>query len=210
VILSLARAGLLNDLVRVWLREASGQDFALDAFIPEDFHEEVSRLLSAEGYMAVKLTWRRVGEGLPLNDVLARQADAYFASLGDPNVPAGAAHTASKLPFEGTTGTLEHVDLDKGRLTIKGWALHETGQMPALLRLNIGGRTIDVRTFTKQARPDVQRHFGLADATCGYVVTVPVEPAEEETLDEIQVFGGNEPSRLSGPFRKSRQLTESR
>ena len=57
---------------------------------------------------------------------------------------------------------------------------------------------------------DVQKHFGLSHAMCGYVVTAPFETAEGEDLKEIQVFGGNEPSRLSGPFRKSRQLTESR
>ena len=166
-------------------------------------------LLSGEGYMTVNLTWQRVGEGLPSNDVLARRADAYFASLRDQDDPMRASPT-SKLPFEGTTGVVEHVEFDKGRLTIKGWALHEAGQMPELLRLSVGDRTIDVRTFTKQARPDVQKHFGLSHAMCGYVVTAPFETAEGEDLKEIQVFGGNEPSRLSGPFRKSRQLTESR
>jgi SAM-dependent methyltransferase len=210
VILSLARARLLNDLVRLWLREAGGQDFALDAFIPEDFHEEVSRLLSGEGYMTVKLTWQRVGEGLPPNDVLARQADAYFASLGNQNEPVGAVHSAQKLPFEGTTGIVEHVVFDNGRLTIKGWALHESGQMPEFLQLKIGDRSIDIRTFTKHVRPDVQKHFGLEHAMCGYVVTAALEPDEREDLQQMQMFGGNEPSSLSGPFRKSRQLTESR
>ena len=83
VIINAAKAGLLNSLVQLFLEEASGQDFSLDAFIPRDFHVEVARLISNEGYMTVKLTWDRVGEDVPSNDVLVRRADMYLISLGN-------------------------------------------------------------------------------------------------------------------------------
>jgi SAM-dependent methyltransferase len=83
VMINVAKGGLLNSLVRLFLQEASGQDFSLDAFIPLDFHVEVARLISNDGYMTVKLTWDRIGEDLPSNDVLAERADKYLISLGN-------------------------------------------------------------------------------------------------------------------------------
>jgi SAM-dependent methyltransferase len=210
VIINVAKAGLLNSLVRLFLQEASGQDFSLDAFIPRDFHAEVARLLSNDGYMPVKLTWDRVGEDPSSNDVLAGRAAAYLVSLQNQVNAVSAIDSAVNLPFKGTTGAVEHVAIDKGRLMVRGWALHESGEMPRVLQLSIGGRKIVIRKFEKQSRPDIQKHFGLSHAFWGYLMTTTLapEPKPEDVLG-IQVFGGNEGESLSGPFRKVGHLAGS-
>ena len=176
VILNIGKAGLLSSLVRLFLQEASRLDFSLDAFVPRDFHGEVARLISNDGYMTVRLTWERVGEDPPSNDELAERADAYLLSLRNQAKSINGMASAVKLPFSGTTGAVERVALDSGQLTISGWALHESGEMPQLLQISIGGRTIDIRTFEKKSRPDIQKHFGLSHAVCGFLVTTAIEP----------------------------------
>ena len=124
---------------------------------------------------------------------------------------AGAADYPGSLPFKGTTGAVEQIAVDKGWLTVRGWALHESGEMPQVLQLSIGGRRIDIRTFEKQSRPDIQKHFGLRHPLCGYLITMPLEPEiRAEHVAEIEVFGGNDAERLSGPFRKVGHPTGSR
>jgi SAM-dependent methyltransferase len=208
VVLNIAKAGLLGRLVRLFLEEGGGRDFSLDAYIPHDFHAEVARLISSEGYMTVKLTWDRVGETTPSNDVLAQRADAYAISLGRQASERSSTDSAPNLPFKGTTGAIEHLTLDKGKLTVRGWALHDSGEMPQMLRLSTGERKIDVRTFEKQSRPDIQKHFGLRHALFGYLITTSVASGTSpEDLLEIQVFGGNETQSLSGPFRRVGQAS---
>jgi len=211
VIHNVATAGLLSSLVRLFVQEAGGRDFSLDAFIPRDFHAEVARLISNDGYMTVKLTWDRVGEDPPSNDVLAGRANAYLGSLGNPVNAVSSIGSAVKLPFKGTIGAVEQVAVGMGRLTVRGWALHDNGEMPQMLQLSIGARKIDIRVFEKQSRPDIQQYYGLSHALCGYLVTTTLqaEPNAED-LVEIQVFGGNEGESLSGPFRKVGDLAGSR
>jgi len=210
-ILNVAKAGLLNSLVRLFVEEAGGRDFSLDAFIPREFHADVIRQLSNDGYMTVKLTWDRVGEDPPTNDMLTTRANAYMLSLGNQADTGSATDPAVNLPFKGTTGAVELIAIENGLLTVRGWALHEDGEMPQLLQLSVRGKGIDNRTFAKQSRPDIQKHYGLSHSLFGYLMTVPLEAdATAEDFLDVEVFGGNEPNSLSGPFRKVGRLIDRR
>lgn len=194
-------SGLAPGLVKICIEQAGMGDFALDAFVPPEYQEEVSRLISDKGYMPVTMTWDQIGSPLCSVQSSAARADAYFSAIGKEAGREGATPT-SKLPFKGTAGFVDQVIVEHEQLTIRGWALHETGTMPSMLRINLRDRAIDIDAFEKQLRPDVQKHFGLEHALCGYTVTT-LAPGVTKVADvagALQVFGGNAIDQLDGPF----------
>jgi len=209
VVGNVATAGLLRALVDIWLNEAGIQDFALDAFVPSEFHQEVVDAVSASGFMPVKLSWDRVGQHLPPNEAVLRRAEEYFESLHVAGPGTNASGSSEMAPFK-AAGTVERIIIENGTLVISGWAFDENGELPHWLRLMVGTQTIDVSEFERQLRPDVQRHFGLSHALCGFVVKVRVNGGGDlPDLGEVHVFGGSTLQDLQGPFRTAGYLTRS-
>jgi SAM-dependent methyltransferase len=210
VVTSVAKAGLLGTLVDVWLKEAEAQDFALDAFVPGDFHQDVLDLVSAAGYMPIKLSWTRVGKNPPSSEAVRRRSDAYFATLHASKDVVDTAASSAAPPFKRAAGTVERIIIEDETLVVSGWALDDRGELPNWLRLIVGTRTIDLSDFERQLRPDVQKHFGLSHALCGFVVRVKVEPGDRSPdPGEVHVLGGSTLQDLKGPFRTAGHLMRS-
>ena len=210
VVTNIAKTGLLKALVDIWLKEAGMQDVALDAFVPSEFHQVVLDVVSAAGYMPVKLSWNRVGQDPPSNEAVIRRAEAYFATLQGANVGADAADFGVALPFKRAFGTVEEIVVENGTLAVSGWALDENGELPHWLRLIAGTHTFDVDEFQRRLRPDVQEHFHLSHSLCGFVVKVIIEPGKDlADLGEVHVFGGSTLQDMEGPFRTSGHLVRS-
>jgi len=51
--------GQARELVAFLVARGQGQDFALDAFLPTDLHEEVERAARVAGYLPIHLKWNR-------------------------------------------------------------------------------------------------------------------------------------------------------
>lgn len=195
-------SGLAPGLVKIWVQHAGEGDFALDAFVPAEYRAEVSRMIADEGFMPVTLIWDQVGEPPPSTYAAVERAEAYFSAMAERVNGPGVTPPTTKLPFKGTTGFVDRITVEHEQLTIRGWALHETGTMPSMFRINLHDRVIDIDTFEKKLRPDVQKYFGLEHALCGYVITVPVPGVRKlnDVMRDLLVFGGNAVDQLDGLF----------
>ncbi|HEX5515659.1 MAG TPA: class I SAM-dependent methyltransferase [Gammaproteobacteria bacterium] len=197
------RAGLAPQLVELWIEQAGTHDFALDAYVPVEHHALVERLLTDRGYMPVTLKWERVGAPPPSVKETHELADAYYQSLARQFGQPDEARDQPPLPFAGTAGFIDDLELSAGQLTVRGWAVHRSGQMPLLLAVSVQGRRHLIESYERQRRPDVQKHLGLSHPICGYSFTIPLLNVRTSTeLDaRVEVFGGNAEDTLSGPFQ---------
>jgi lipopolysaccharide transport system ATP-binding protein len=137
-----------------------------------------------------------IGDALKeYNSVIARAPEPRMLSDGPADEQAPAVVE--------TIGALERVEFSNGMLTVGGWALRNYERMPEVLALDINGTRTVVREYERLPRRDVQSHFGLLDATCGFRFSIPMElPVPlEELLGRAQLLGGDSESDLTGPFR---------
>ena len=193
-------AGLLDAYIDVVLRHAGPGDFALDAYIPSEHHAAVTRRLAEKGYTPVRLTWERAD----LPDISAADAyerpQAYFTSLGGKPVQP----STKPMPFTGVRVLADEIMVRSGVLTVRGWALNAKGIAPAVLVLDVGGRRHVFERYDRYPRPDVQKHYSLTHASCGYLLSVPWQDAAgtEPIEDQVTLYAGDSLDQLSGPFRK--------
>lgn len=191
--------GLGADLVGLWAQKAGNRDFALDAYVPADHHPAVERLLRDSGFLPVRLQWERPGARLLSEKTLTERAEAFYMSLaGRPEpTPASAAEAAA-------IGVVDELSLAGGQLTLRGWAITASRDMPARLLVRMGAQLRVVEEFEKQTRPDVQRHLKLDHALYGYRATLAVPGVE--TLSQLgrnfAVYGDE----AITPFRLSAAL----
>jgi SAM-dependent methyltransferase len=153
---------LAEDLVDLLLQDDAGGDIALDVYVPAGHQARVEELLEARGYLPVQLGWRRAGPApMPAADV-AKQSEAFYLSLSGSG-------PAAPAPYQGPpTGHVDEISIEAGMLSIRGWAIDESGTLPSSFTVCIGRRKVDVPRFERQLRPDVQRHLGLPHALVGY------------------------------------------
>jgi hypothetical protein len=76
--------------------------------------------------------------------------------------------------------------------------------MPAILALDIDGKRHVFEGYEVALRPDVQRHYALPHASCGYQLALPVgESVDPSQINKrVSLYGGQSLDALSGPFRK--------
>lgn len=160
------------ELVNIWIAEAGQQDFALDGFVPVKHHAEVERQLAVAGYMPVTLRWERVAPSLLPLDSLSERAGAFDLTLtreGAP--PTMVARKTSRAP---SVGYVDEVNVDDGRVTVRGWAVENGDKLPAQLVVGIGAERTFLDVGQAQERKDVQRHLGLPHAQVGFSVSLSV------------------------------------
>lgn len=190
-------AGLLPELVQAWLTQAEGSTFALDSFVPKGHHEQVEGMITASGFLAVKLAWERPGAELHAMGKVQDLADAYFAEL---------ASTASTphMPFQGTLGAIVQLGINSKIIDITGWAVHEDGRMPNCIAIRLGDTVHFSHVYERISRPQIQARLGLPHAMYGFKITIPIPKniAPTEVLDLLQVYGGGTASQMYGPFSK--------
>lgn len=195
-------ANLVKPYIDLITQHAGTADFALDAYVPASHHAAVARSFAERGYMPVQLTWERVGAPGTSMRIAHDRAEAYFASLSSPGQDAETPAPARLMPFKGAKVLVDDITLGDGQLMVRGWALNDTGIAPSLLVLEVAGARHVFDNYKKHSRPDVQKHFSLAHAMCGYLLSVRVEPAagHKDLKGKIRLFAGESLDSLSGPF----------
>lgn len=166
--------GLGTDLIDLWVRRAGPGDFALDVYVPAEYHRMVERLLEAAGYLPILLQWERPGAKFLPEKALDEHAEAYYMSLAQAAPSRGG---APALPTSGM-GVVDELSIRDGRLTLRGWAVTASQSLPGRLLVRIGHGMQAIDEFEKQTRPDVQRHLKLDHALFGYRATLAVPGVE--------------------------------
>lgn len=193
--------GLGGDLVALWLEGAGNGDIAVDVYVPCAYHGEVERLLAQRGYMPVQLQWERVGSAPLPDEVLARQAEAFYLSLLDDT----AGHRAADAGRDQwkPAGFVDEISVREGFLTVRGWAIDAKGSLPQGISIRLGRRTVVPERIERQLRPDVQRHMGLPHALVGYkaVIEAPEVHAASDLGRNFKVF-----TRDGGAFQLAGQV----
>jgi hypothetical protein len=195
--------GLLRHYIDLMLQHCGTEDFALDAYVPAAHHAAVIQAFSEKGYMPVQLTWERVGTPLaPAGDVKHR-AQAYFASLTKTDEELEIKPSDKPLPFNGTKVTVDAISISDDQITVRGWALNDTGIAPSILVLEVAGTRHIFDKYILRPRPDVQKHFSLPHKMCGYQLSIALEDTteREHVKGDVCVFAGDSLETLSGPFR---------
>lgn len=203
--------GLGEQLVQLWLSQAGGGDFALDVYVPVSHHATVQRLLADAGYLPVLLSWERVGSGYLPSELLEQQAEAFYLSLDEEIAAAGATVPRPKhVPI----GFVDDLALERGRLTLRGWAINEDGSLPSQLSIRLGDKVFVADKLERQLRPDVQSHAQLRHGLVGYRVQIDTPGISNlaELTGPVEVFMADAQRPSGSPFQLaaqvSRQLTE--
>lgn len=185
-------------LVALWTEQAGGGDFALDAFVPLEYHARVEELMAGLGYLPVRLQWDRVGPPLLSSEVLSDRAGAFYGTL--PEAPPMRASTATPP----SRGFVDAIALEADGLAIRGWAVDADGRLPAAFVVRIQGRDHLVDVFQREARTDVQRHLHLPHSLVGFRLLVPVDGLRSVSDAggdfSVSVRGGG-PVRCTGKVR---------
>lgn len=190
--------GLGADLIALWAGRAGAGDFALDVYVPAEYHRTVEGLLEAAGYFPVLMQWERPGAKFLPEKILNERAEAFYLSLAQRPAP-----VAGATPATGT-GVVDELSVADGRLTVRGWAITATHDLPARLLVRIGHELRVIDDFEKQTRPDVQRHLELDHALYGYRATIAVPGVEvlSQLGPDFAVYGDEAltPFRIAGPL----------
>lgn len=196
-------SGMGARFVDLMARQAGRGDFALDAYVPAAHHETVARAFAARGYMPVRLNWERLARPRISVTESDEKARAYLKALSGSghDVPAP---LARPMPFEGTRVCIDEISVRGEVLHVKGWALNSSGTAPAILAVEIDGTRHVFDQYEIGLRPDVQRHYSLPHASCGYLLSIDLgRPGDARQIrSRICLYGGQSLDALSGPFRK--------
>jgi len=100
-------------------------------------------------------------------------------------------------------GAVEDVRLlEAGRFLLRGWMVDDEGAIPSGLMVEVNGYRHAARIERWVERADVQRHFGLVNAACGFEAEVRIpEAAELGDLAGARVLGGGVGFDADAPLR---------
>jgi SAM-dependent methyltransferase len=157
-------------LVRAWLLDAGDGDIAIDGFVPAKYHEEAARELESAGYLPVVMNWERATHSLMSQQSLDGQADAFYRTLSRNGLPPPPKATREERPPP--AGYVDAVSVIPAGVTIRGWALDESGAFPKQLVVGIGTERIILDIGEALPRKDVQRHLDWQHAQLGFSLTL--------------------------------------
>ncbi|MBN2427409.1 MAG: methyltransferase domain-containing protein [Deltaproteobacteria bacterium] len=199
------KKGLEGNLFALFLDAAGYEDFALDAYIPADFHQKIAAAMKVKGYFPVFLQWDKMNLAPEAACVSGKRAEGYFKSLGESAVPSGLI-----IGVKGAVGFVERFSLNEGWLNVVGWAMDGSGEFPKVLEVRLGKRRISPEGLIKKGRSDVQKHFGLNHDLLGF--SLRIETPELKSIgqlrEDFQLFVGNSTDRLFGPLPFTRNLVK--
>ena len=189
--------GLVGDLVEVWCEQAGGEEFALDSYVPSQFHEAVKQAFIERGYIPVTLEWD-MDKSMSPTPVANSMAARYQRALAQQEDAAPAAPQLRVIPVRNPALTRAvlawHLDRplsgqllgDDDRLTISGWALPPAGSESELQCYVRTGAAI-ARHALDRPRPDVlAAHAAPVGQTvrCGF----RIERTQRELAESLE-FG---------------------
>jgi SAM-dependent methyltransferase len=175
VIRKIVQASLLPELVASWIACSKGDSFAVDFFIPQDYHELVEDCFINAGYLAVRLTmtgmvklesleYARSAEGLYLQ-TLQNIVPRHTANAGA--LPTGLTH------FAGIKGGVSLVTIEQGFIVATGAALHESGLAPAIVEVLIDNVPIASQHAARFTPTNIQVPGMAAASPIGFRLTAP-------------------------------------
>jgi len=155
--------------------------------------------LEARGYMPVQLRWDRPGPAPMSAEMAAQMGEAFYLSMLSPQHEGG----TGKVVVQPAGFVDELALVGDGRLSVRGWAVDADGSLPTDIIVRCGRRACAVEALTRELRPDVQQHLGLAHALVGYRLTVALP--EMKSVDELarKLRAGTSSGtvfQFSGPF----------
>jgi len=196
-------AGLLPQLVSLWLARAGHGSFAFDGFVPLDCRDEVTLAFVTAGYMVSTLSMTGI---TPLEPISHRHSSAqqYVAHLENPRKPtsAAAAPLSSATPSSVAIGFLESVEADYRLLKAVGWAVHGSGGPANWLDLRIDDVSMSHQVVNRLARPDVRKMLNLSESMVGFRITIPVPAgfSHEGLARRVSVFAADAPGGSNKPL----------
>lgn len=100
-------------------------------------------------------------------------------------------------------GCVESIRVADGLVALAGWLVDTEGGIPSGLAIEARGQRHAAATVEFTRRPDVQRHFGLADDRCGFRAVVPVPGIVDaaELGSGMRVLGGQDMTMAEAPLR---------
>lgn len=155
--------GLGEELIRFWVGAGNGGDFALDAYVPAEWHGDVRAILAKLGYLPVSLDWDRSHLGLLPGGAAERQSEAYYLSLSR-----SAQSTTRRDDKALLTGYVDEVLVEGNQLVVRGWAITPDGDLPKALSVTVDGEHLAPARYERELRTDVQKHLNLPHALVGY------------------------------------------
>lgn len=102
-------------------------------------------------------------------------------------------------PFRKTHGHIDSVRRVGDSIHVRGWAFDPTGAPAKRFTVKTGKTEITLDEYERISRPDVKRHYPMADANCGFHLVLQANLIEENA-DGIAVFAIDTSGELSGPF----------
>lgn len=144
--------------------ESSVGDLALDMYVPVEHHGAVEKAFSEQGYLPVLMLWDRVGASPTTEQAQEERARAYNLSMQALDRPAS---SGSKVASR-VVGFVDDVRFVDGEVLVKGWAVDESGRMPAQLTVRIRGQIFQIESLRTFERLDVQRHLKSVNAQVGF------------------------------------------
>lgn len=199
--------GCMKEWVDLCVRQAGDGDFAVDGYVPPPYVLPLEEELRRRGYMVVKLDWQRVGGGWRTLSEVKDSANAYYSSLRSSSLDS----SSVIFPFAGVKGFVDSVEILNGELVVRGWALSDSGRHVEVLAIDVPGERRYVEIFSRQARPDVVKHFGGGDLMCGFEFAVAHGVGVDGLLHvhSLKLYGGVAKSELCGPFGFSAGVNKS-
>ena len=144
----------------------TAEDLALDMYVPVEHHGAVEKAFSDEGYLPVLMLWDRVGASPTTEQTQEERARAYYLSLPGSNSRA----SPRKQHGPGVVGFVDDVRVSDGEVVVKGWAVDESGRLPAQLTVRIRGQLFQAESLQAFERLDVQRHLTSSTAQLGFCI----------------------------------------
>lgn len=102
-----------------------------------------------------------------------------------------------------TYGCVEHIDIVDGSVKVRGWCVNGDGSVPAGLAFVLAGLRHPVGHVERYPRPDVARHMGLSEETCGFVADFAIAGIAglAEVDPGFQVLAGSTVDEAQFPLR---------
>lgn len=187
----ISEAGLLTQIIDLWLSLAKKQDLVLDSYVPEEYRRQVIDTLFAKGYFPVQLCWD-IDDSLTPGVTGNHTADQYKDFLV--NRSATNSHLVANVIKQAlpSSPVLRGCHLDSpltgeiiassGKIKVSGWALPMAEPAAPLTAYVQSGNNRTVYKFNKN-RPDALTAI-FGDSQPDYWNTTPCGFSFEITVVE--------------------------
>jgi len=109
-------------------------------------------------------------------------------------------------PFSQAHGVVDAVEIVGSDMHIRGWVFLPSGTSPSQLIVRCNGQSTLIDNSTLVSRPDVQRHYPMAQTRCGFHIKIPT-PCDFDMADSVQVLAVGPNGALSEPLHRPKQLS---